>query len=310
MSKRPMMFPMPDHGNQDQDQDQSQAQAQAELQAQLQAQGQGQHQSQSSDNDNDNSNGNLNGNLNASLNGNLNGNLNDSSNSNANTSSNANANSNTNTSNTTVDVDVDLGLEGWEPTDDDFADIDLSNASTGDIIMSDGAMDFDPGDEINIDDLLTDALDGDGNVGTVNAQVNELIDTDTLDHVSNNNNGSFGQTVTSSGGSASSDDGIQAGAGGAEDDAGGGMHNFRGGRPQQDDDNASSDASIGSWGSGNGDDGLVSGESLSSAASSVDTEAFNQTIVQGANVLGNTVDMTVVGGSFSSTAVGDDADSI
>ena len=38
----------------------------------------------------------------------------------------------------------------------------------------------------------------------------------------------------------------------------------------------------------------------------LDTTAFNQSIVMGANVLGNTVDMTVVGGNLSSTVIGDD----
>ncbi len=47
-----------------------------------------------------------------------------------------------------------------------------------------------------------------------------------------------------------------------------------------------------------------------SAASQISTSAFNQTIVQGANVLGNTVDMTVVGGSFSSSYIGDDGDGV
>jgi hypothetical protein len=64
----------------------------------------------------------------------------------------------------------------------------------------------------------------------------------------------------------------------------------------------------GMWGSNNGDDGYVTGESFASAASQIETSAFNQTIVQGANVLGNTVDMTVVGGSFSSSYIGDDSD--
>jgi hypothetical protein len=66
----------------------------------------------------------------------------------------------------------------------------------------------------------------------------------------------------------------------------------------------------GMWGSHNGDDGFVTGESFASAASQIDTTAFNQSIVMGANVLGNTVDMMVVGGSFSSTFVGDDSDSV
>jgi hypothetical protein len=62
----------------------------------------------------------------------------------------------------------------------------------------------------------------------------------------------------------------------------------------------------GMWGSNNGDDGFVTGESYASAAAVVDTSAFNQTIVMGANVLGNTVDMTMVGGNMSSSYVGDD----
>jgi hypothetical protein len=50
----------------------------------------------------------------------------------------------------------------------------------------------------------------------------------------------------------------------------------------------------------------VTGTSEAFASAVVDTSAFNQSIVQGANVLGNTVDMTVVGGSMSSTLVGED----
>jgi hypothetical protein len=34
---------------------------------------------------------------------------------------------------------------------------------------------------------------------------------------------------------------------------------------------------------------------------------FNQQIVLGANLQGNTIDMTVVGGNLSSTVTGDDA---
>ncbi|WP_304951618.1 hypothetical protein [Sulfitobacter sp.] len=52
----------------------------------------------------------------------------------------------------------------------------------------------------------------------------------------------------------------------------------------------------------------MTGESFASAASQIDTTAFNMSIVQGANVLGNTVDMTVVGGGFSSSYIGDDGD--
>ena len=57
-----------------------------------------------------------------------------------------------------------------------------------------------------------------------------------------------------------------------------------------------------------GDRAMGSGESFASAASQIDTTAFNQNIVMGANVLGNSVDMTVVGGGFSSSYIGDDGD--
>jgi hypothetical protein len=64
----------------------------------------------------------------------------------------------------------------------------------------------------------------------------------------------------------------------------------------------------GSWGSGNGGDGIVNGESYASAAAVVDTSAFNQSIVMGANVLGNSVDTTMVGGSMTATHNSDDTD--
>jgi hypothetical protein len=63
---------------------------------------------------------------------------------------------------------------------------------------------------------------------------------------------------------------------------------------------------LGSWGSSNGDDGFVSGESFADASATLDIAAFNQNIVMGANILGNSVDMTVVGGNLTSSLVGDD----
>jgi hypothetical protein len=51
----------------------------------------------------------------------------------------------------------------------------------------------------------------------------------------------------------------------------------------------------------------VTGESFASAAAQLTTTAFNQEIVMGANVLGNSVDMTVVGGSLTSSLAGEDA---
>ncbi len=66
--------------------------------------------------------------------------------------------------------------------------------------------------------------------------------------------------------------------------------------------------SAGTWGSHNGDDSFLEGISSASADAVIDTNAFNQQIVLGANLQGNTIDMTVVGGDYSSTAIGEDED--
>lgn len=302
------------HQHQGQDQDQSQAEMQAQLQGQLQGQGQGQHQEQSSENYNGNLNGNANGNLNGNANGNLNFNDNtanndadnDANNTATNTATNTNDTDVTTTVTTTVDVDASVDLTGYMPTDDDFADIDMSDgASVGTLLVGKGDISFDPGNEQNIEDILTNALNGAGNdSGTVNSQFNNLVDSDELHSATVD--GYLQQNNTSSGGNASSDDGIGA------DSADGydigwdmQMHGRGHGGPGGRDDDEGIES--GDWGSGNGDDGFVSGESMSSAASAIDTTAFNQSIVMGANVLGNTVDMSVVGGNMNSTYIGDDS---
>ena len=61
------------------------------------------------------------------------------------------------------------------------------------------------------------------------------------------------------------------------------------------------------WGSQNGDDGYVNGLSEAHADAYINTSAFNQEIVMGANLLGNTIDMTVVGGDYTNTLTGEDA---
>jgi hypothetical protein len=63
----------------------------------------------------------------------------------------------------------------------------------------------------------------------------------------------------------------------------------------------------GSWASNVGDDVILNALSQASADAEVDTTAFNQSIVMGANILGNNVDMTVVGGDYTSTLTGDDS---
>ncbi|TMV88308.1 hypothetical protein FGG78_17270 [Thioclava sp. BHET1] len=358
---------------------------------------------------------------------------------------------------TTVDVSVDFDMEGYEPSDDDFADFDLaSGASIGDVLMGKGDISYNPGDDMNLSNILKDALNGAGNdVGMVNAQSNTLTDNDELHSATVSNDSTFKVDAVIKDNSASSDEGIEAtggtggdgsddpsadggaalagggislasgassfsaagasgegddggdggggfgiglgsgvGAAGAgandggavagangsgTDDGGHGGHHFS--KPWNNDDDGGSGGhaeaydggavagamgmgagmgsgmgmggaggdggdgygasgsvasasggyseayggqaiggdggmvmggsggnagGLGSWGSGNGDDGIVTGQSYADASGVVDTTAFNQSIVMGANVLGNTVDTTVVGGSLSSTYIGDD----
>lgn len=61
------------------------------------------------------------------------------------------------------------------------------------------------------------------------------------------------------------------------------------------------------WGSQNGHDGYVTGTSTAHSDVTIDPSAFNQQIVMGANLQGNTVDMTVVGGDYHHILTGEDS---
>jgi hypothetical protein len=102
--------------------------------------------------------------------------------------------------------------------------------------------------------------------------------------------GASGSTADATGGMATATGGLATGG------AGGTVMGGNGGNA----------GGLGNWGSGNGDDGIVTGQSYSDASGIIDTAAFNQSIVMGANILGNAVDTTVVGGSMTSTYIGDD----
>ena len=54
----------------------------------------------------------------------------------------------------------------------------------------------------------------------------------------------------------------------------------------------------GMWGSNNGHDSYVNGLSQAHADATVDTSAFNQSIVMGANMMENLLSQTVVGGNY------------
>ena len=302
-----------------------QAQLQAELQGQLQHQGEHQGQNQGQDQDQESTqdqsqsqdswNGNVNKNESSSSNDNSNGNTNKSANANANENHNdsTNTNTNTNESTTTVDVHVgvDLGLDGFVPDDNDMIDLDLNQASMGDFLVAKGNLHYDPGNDIDIGNILNGSLNGAGNdSGQVFTQSNNLYDNDTLNGPSLSNDSSFSVTGTVSGGSASAGDGIGTGGG---SDMGAPPYGVMGSSYDHDEwDNHDDNAPVagntgGSWGSGNGDDGSVAGTSYAAADAAMSVSAFNQNIVMGANILGNTIDTTVVGGGMSTDySIGDD----
>lgn len=258
---------------------QLQGQAQGQLEAQGQGQGQGQNQSQdqhsSSDNLNLNGNGSLNGN------GNLNGNLN--ANGNINESVNDNHNTNTNTSDTTVHVDVGVGIDAL-PTDNDFADLDLSHTNFDNMFITDtGSINFDPGNDVDFSHIFDGAFNGAGiNTGFAINQVADLVDNDQLSHVSQDNSGSV--TLDASGGDAGAGDGIASGADGWDswfsNHGGGGAHA--------------------------GDD--LGGSSAASAAANLTSTAFTQDIVLGANLQQNTFDATVINGTYTHTTISGDSE--
>lgn len=245
---------------------QGQLQAQAELQGQGQGQGQGQHQGQSQyagqyagqavDTSVWNAavNGNLNGNGNLNANGNLN--VNDNVNNIENTVDNEVNNC------VNVDVNVDLGIEGslLSPADPDAIDIDSIHDIEEAIIMPDVVNQTAPsGNNFNID------------------QVNNLTDNDRLHN----------PTVAYSGGG--SDGGGPAFSSSPWDHGGGDESSgdftlvaiARGGHAES----AINDIT--------GDDGDFSGVGSSSAAASITQEAFTQSIVQGANIQFNSIELTV-----------------
>ena len=63
----------------------------------------------------------------------------------------------------------------------------------------------------------------------------------------------------------------------------------------------------GSWGNTAGEDAFINGISEAHANAAIDITAFNQSIVMGANLMGHSIDMTVVGGDLTNTIAGDDA---
>ena len=198
--------------------------------SQTQAQDQTQDQTQSATTSTANANGNdnTNGNTNASDTTSTSAASSDSAATSGSDSSNDNSNQNQNTTSNgtttdtsvdvSVDVSADFSLDGYEPTDNDFADFDFSQgASMGDAVFAQGNVAYDPGDDITVNDILSGALTGEGNdVGMVNVQTANLFDNDTLSDPAVSNDGTFTQGGNATGGDAKAEEGISVGSTGGD----------------------------------------------------------------------------------------------
>ncbi|TYC75489.1 hypothetical protein FMN63_06470 [Stappia sp. BW2] len=173
--------------------------------------------------------------------------------------------------NPVINVDFENG-----PSDVDNIDLDLSDhASVGDMLIAKGNIDFDPGDDINVEDVLNDALNGAGNdTGFVLNNSNMLEDNDQANDTYVANNAAFTQKLSATGGSSVADDGLAFGGSSMTVDA--------------------------------LDDATVIGEVMAAANAANATEAFVNELVQGANILNNSVDTSIVGGDLYTDSVGED----
>jgi hypothetical protein len=143
------------------------------------------------------------------------------------------------------------------------------------MLIAKGDIDFDPGDDIKVEDVLNDALNGAGNdTGFVLNNSNMLQDNDQATDTYVANDSPFTQKLTASGGSAVADDGLAFGGSSMTVDA--------------------------------LDDATVIGEVMAAANAANATEAFVNELVQGANILNNSVDTTIVGGDLYTDSVGED----
>ncbi|MEP2760542.1 MAG: hypothetical protein ABJP66_15895 [Hyphomicrobiales bacterium] len=217
-----------------------------------------------------------------------------------------------------LDVDVDFDSDvtvnkNWTYTaaDEDVVDIDLQDHVKVDemLVSVHGDIDYNPGDDISVEDILNDSLNGAGNdTGIVMNNSNQVSDSDWASGTSAANNHKFEQTAKADGGVASSDDGISSG--GISGSAGieiGGSIDWWGAEAGLSAGLEIDDLGESSFKVHAGDDALVEGISSAEASAVNDTAAFTNTLIQGQNILNNSLDVTVVGGNMNSFNAGDDA---
>lgn len=195
-----------------------------------------------------------------------------------------------------VDVDVDLDLGHHRaPEDNDFGDLDMEDVRFDNIFMADdsSSIDYDPGDDVNFEDIFHGAFGtGDNNSAFAVNQIADLVDNDTLSDVRMDNSGEYTMTWEAKGGEAEAGDGIGGGGGAG---SGGRDHHHRGGDDNE--DNAG-------WRIDAGDD--IAASAAASADAALNSNAFSQEIVLGANLQQNAIDVTIVGGDTNYTSAGGD----
>lgn len=216
--------------------------------------------------------------------------------------------------------------EGFVYDDDDVVDIDLEDCAQVDemLVSVNGSIDYSPGDDISVEDILNEALNGGGNdTGVVLNNTNQLEDNDSAQNTTATNNAGFNQTLNARGGDSTTDDGISAGGSSgsgsisAEMSAFGahasnwfGQAGFHGMSLDLEGNLEIDDLGSGSVSVIADDDALVQGLNAAEASASNDTSAFTNTLVQGENILNNSVDMTIVGGNMDSLTTGEDLGSL
>jgi hypothetical protein len=127
------------------------------------------------------------------------------------------------------------------------------------LFINSGSLEFDPGDDVNFENVFNGAFGGDGGTGFAISQVADILDSDSLSNVQQHNGGANFNAYATAG------DNLQANGNGFHASAG-------------DDVGASN---------------VVDGSAHLSAS------AFNMEMVLGANLQQNAVDATVVGGDNS-----------
>jgi hypothetical protein len=166
-----------------------------------------------------------------------------------------------------TDLDVDVEIEDSLNTatdsynsDDDFADLDIGTATMDNLFINSGSLEFDPGDDVNFENVFNGAFSGGGDDnGFAINQVADIIDNDALHNVQQNNGGAYFDAYATAG------DNLQANGN--------------------------------SVGASGGDD--ASGSNGTDGSAHVSANAFNMEVVLGANLQQNAVDATVVGGNNS-----------